>query len=111
MSKKTDKRLVIFIYAAIVVVTLVAFAPVRHSELLNYDDLDHVIKNYHIHNGISFGSGRWAFTTRFFESWIPLAWLSHALDCQMFGLDGGGHHITSLLIHLANSPLPYLYRA
>jgi Tfp pilus assembly protein PilF len=35
-------------------------------------------------------------------NWHPVTWLSHALDCQLFGLDAGFHHLTSLAIHAAN---------
>jgi tetratricopeptide (TPR) repeat protein len=34
--------------------------------------------------------------------WHPLTWLSHMIDCQVFGLRPGGHHLTSLLFHIAN---------
>jgi tetratricopeptide (TPR) repeat protein len=35
--------------------------------------------------------------------WHPLTWLSHMLDVQAFGLRAGGHHATSLLLHLAST--------
>jgi len=34
--------------------------------------------------------------------------MSHALDCQVFGLNPIGHHYTSLLFHLANAVLLFL---
>ena len=34
--------------------------------------------------------------------WQPLTWLSHMIDCQLFGLRAGWHHFTSLLFHIAN---------
>jgi len=40
--------------------------------------------------------------------WHPLTWLSHMLDCQLFGLDPGGPHLTNLFFHTANSLLLFL---
>jgi tetratricopeptide (TPR) repeat protein len=48
---------------------------------------------------------RWAFTTGHASNWHPLTWLSHMLDCQLFGLDAGRHHFTNLLLHIANTLL------
>ena len=30
------------------------------------------------------------------------------LDCQLFGLNPGGHHLTNLMLHLANTLLLFL---
>jgi hypothetical protein len=45
---------------------------------------------------------KWAFTSYEHSNWHPLTWLSHALDCQWFGLDPGPHHETNLLLHIVN---------
>jgi Tfp pilus assembly protein PilF len=44
----------------------------------------------------------WAFTTKSQANWHPLTWLSHMFDCELYGLRPWGHHLSSLLIHLAN---------
>jgi protein O-mannosyl-transferase len=36
------------------------------------------------------------------SNWHPLTWLSHAADCQMFGLNPAGHHDTNVLLHALN---------
>ena len=47
--------------------------------------------------------------TTFRESnWHPLTWLSHMLDCQMFGLKPAGHHLVNLALHAINAALLYL---
>ena len=48
---------------------------------------------------------QWAFTSLYASNWHPLTWLSHMLDCQIYGLKPGGHHVTNLLLHLVNSLL------
>ena len=46
----------------------------------------------------------WAFAEPHFGNWHPLTWLSHMLDCQVFGLSHpGGHHLTNVLLHAASS--------
>jgi hypothetical protein len=35
-------------------------------------------------------------------NWIPLSYLSHALDFQFFGLDPAGHHLVNVFLHVAN---------
>src|SRR5208282_2077632 len=49
-----------------------------------------------------------AFYTSTAPYWHPLTWLSHMLDCELFGLKAWGHHLTSLLLHVANTFLVFL---
>jgi Tfp pilus assembly protein PilF len=51
----------------------------------------------------------WAFTTFHAANWHPLTWLSHMLDCQMFGLNAGGHLVVNVLIHSSNTLLLFLF--
>jgi tetratricopeptide (TPR) repeat protein len=41
-------------------------------------------------------------------NWHPLTWISHMLDCQLFGLKSWGHHFTNILLHSANTVLLFL---
>jgi len=50
----------------------------------------------------------WAFTHAQVGNWIPLTTLSHMLDCQVFGLQAGGHHLVNVLWHAANAVLLFL---
>ncbi|MCJ7693528.1 MAG: hypothetical protein MUO22_08950, partial [Sedimentisphaerales bacterium] len=49
-----------------------------------------------------------AFTTTEAANWHPVTWLSHMLDCRLFGLEPAWHHITSLALHIANTLLLFL---
>ena len=40
--------------------------------------------------------------------WGPLTWLSHMLDCQLYGLHPWGHHLTNVLLHAATTILLFL---
>ena len=47
----------------------------------------------------------WAFTHVDSSNWHPLTWISHMLDCQLYGLNAGGHHLTNVLLHTATAIL------
>jgi len=68
---------------------------------VQYDDPVYIANNPHVSGGITWSGMVWAFTHSFAGNWFPLTWISHMLDCQLFGLDAGGHHFTNLAIHTA----------
>jgi tetratricopeptide (TPR) repeat protein len=86
----------------LVVATLALYHSVSSHPFLNYDDDLYILHNPHVHAGLSWETFKWAFTTFYASNWHPLTWLSHALDWQMFALNAGGHHETSLLFHVIN---------
>jgi len=90
------------------VVVLVAYNPVTHNGFLNYDDDRYITDNPHVRAGLTWATVKWAFTTYDEANWAPLSWLSHALDCELFGLNPLGHHYVSVLLHAANTVLLFL---
>ncbi len=82
--------------------TLALYYPVHNHPFVNYDDGLYVSENDQVQAGMTWLTVKWAFTTFDVGTWHPLTWLSHALDCQLFGLDPSGHHDTSLLLHTLN---------
>src|SRR5882724_1845071 len=83
------------------VTTLLLYNPVSHFQFINYDDDGYVTRNFQVRGGISLKNVKWAFTTFDASNWHPLTWLSHMLDCQVFGLNPSGHHYVNLLIHVS----------
>lgn len=81
-------------------ITVLVFGQVATFDFVAYDDQRYVYENEHVQCGLSLAAIRWALTTFHFANWHPLTWLSHMLDCQLFGLDAGWHHLTSLTLHL-----------
>lgn len=73
-----------------------------------YDDQEYICTNLHIMHGPTIVGIVWAFTHSYSDNWHPLSWLSHMLDCWMYGLDAGGHHLTNVLLHAANAVLLFL---
>lgn len=82
-------------------------AVLRHS-FINFDDGNYVSDNPWVRSGFTRAGVVWAFTTVDDFYWQPLTWLSHMLDCQLFGLQAGWHHLANLLLHTANSVLVFL---
>jgi len=75
---------------------------------VNWDDPGYVVENLQVQQGLTQATLRWAFTSTAEANWHPLTWLSHALDCQLFGLNPAGHHFTSVLLHSLNAAILFL---
>lgn len=97
-----------FVALGIALATLLVFLPVRDHEFITYDDPDYVTENPMVQAGLTLAGVQWAFTTFHANNWHPLTWLSHMLDCTLFGLDSGVHHLVSVLLHSANAVLLFL---
>ncbi len=87
------------------VVTLLLYGRTLFHDFVSYDDAEYVTANPVVQRGLTFEGVTWAFTTRATGNWHPVTWLSHMLDCQLYGLWPTGHHLTNLLLHLANTLL------
>jgi len=87
------------------VVTVLVYLPVRHFTFLNWDDLSYVSTNDYVRGGITWEGIVWSFTHSHSANWFPLTWMSHMLDCQIYGLNPAGHHLTNVLFHAANTVL------
>ena len=103
--KFSQRQILVLISIVLVAATFVAYEPIRHSGFILLDDQWYVTDNPHVTGGITKQSIVWAFTKSYASNWHPLTWLSHMLDCEIYGLNPLGHHITSVLIHIANSVL------
>lgn len=94
--------------ALLALITLMLYWPTRHFEFNNYDDAQYLTTNPHVQSGLTWDTIGWSFTTGYAANWHPLTWLSHALDYTMYGTNAGGHHLTGVLFHIADSVLLFL---
>ena len=92
----------------LVAATWATFADVGSHGFLIYDDGGYVANNARVQAGVTLANVRWAFTTFDMANWHPLTWLSHMLDCTLYGLDARGHHLTNLWLHAGNAVLLFL---
>ncbi len=88
-------------------VGLVFAQTVRHG-FVNIDDGVYVSENPHILRGLTASGIAWVFSHSHVGNWHPLTGLSHMLDCQIYGLNAGGHHLTNVLLHAATAILLFL---
>ncbi len=87
---------------------LVAYAGVRQHDYVNFDDPEYVVQNRHVTSGLSAANVAWALTAVHSANWHPLTWMSHMLDCSLYGLEPGGHHLTNVLLHALATVLLFL---
>lgn len=107
-TKVSRAPLELVVCVCLAVATFVVFEEVWNHEFVNYDDTLYVTNNGHVQTGLTGEGVIWSLTTTHASNWHPLTWLSHMLDCQIYGLKAGGHHLTSLLFHIANALLLFL---
>ncbi len=105
MEESYNKLKALLIYVVLALATFIAYEQVRNHDFISYDDDKYVCENRHVMDGLTSDSIRWAFTTDHAGYWHPLTWLSHMLDCQLFGTNPGWHHVTNVLFHIANTLL------
>ena len=103
-----ERQPVAYIMCALSLLVFLAYSPVLSGDFISYDDPFYVTGNNPVKGGLTFQGIAWAFTTFHSYNWHPVTWLSHMLDVQLFGLNPMGHHLTSLLFHVANSLLLFV---
>jgi len=108
MFRHLNKYVPFFICLALTLTTLVVYWQVRNCKFIDFDDDLYVTENSTVQNGLTWQGIKWAFTTTHAYNWHPLTWISHMLDCQLYGLSPAGHHFTNLLLHIANTLLLFL---
>ena len=113
-SKNTHKETFFNIRRDVLVCLFLALATfavywqVRNYEFVDYDDPEYVTENRYVRAGLNFEGIKWSFTATVAANWHPLTWLSHMLDCQLYGINSGWHHITNLFFHIANTLLLFI---
>jgi len=94
----------------LVLTTFGVYARVLTHDFNNFDDPVYVTENFMVINGLTIDNIAYAFNINVAKRayWHPLTWLSHMLDCELFGVNAGWHHLTNLLLHIGNSLLLFL---
>jgi len=109
MYQQAEKFWIFPLYLGLATVTLAVFWQVHNFEFTNYDDNLYVTENKHISSGLKWENIVWVFTNTHVGNWHPLTGLSHILDCQLFGLNPGRHHLVNLLFHIVNTLLLFAF--
>jgi len=97
------------IAGALAIVTLAIYAQVIGHQFITLDDPTYIQENPMVNRGVTGAGLVWAFTTFYATNWHPLTWISHMIDCQLFGTNAGGHLLLNALIHVANTLLVFWF--
>lgn len=103
MNKKS-----ILILLILSVLTLAVYWDVQQFDFIHYDDVSYIRDNNQVRSGLTLRGFMWALTDIHTGYWHPLTWFSHMLDWQLFGFHAGGHHWSSVVIHLCNTLLLFV---
>ena len=98
-SLPTSRPIIIGICIVLAAITWLVFGQTLGHQFVTYDDPQYVYSNPDITAGLSMQGALWALTHAVAGNWHPLTILSHMLDCQLFGLNPAGHHLTNVLLH------------
>ena len=108
-SNSVSRGQVVLICILLFLLVVWAFFPSLRNGFVDYDDDVYVTANTHVQSGLTLAGMVWSLgSTAGGNYWHPLTWLSHMLDCQIFGLRPWGHHLTSVLFHSANTVLLFV---
>jgi Flp pilus assembly protein TadD len=99
-SNNDNKFLAVACFVSIT--TILVYLPALQNGFVAWDDNLFVYKNSDIAS-ISLKSLKWMFTTFHATLWLPLTWLSHAVDYAVWELNPMGHHLTSIIFHGLNT--------
>ena len=88
--------------AAAFLLTCVVYLPSLGNQFVGWDDDKYIFENPYIRS-LDLPFLKWAFFDFHASNWHPLTWISHAVDYAVWGLNPLGHHLTSTILHAANT--------
>src|SRR5437667_185030 len=89
---------------AVAALTCLVFLPALDGRFLPWDDESNLVAN-RAWRGLGPSQLGWMLTSFHKGHWIPVTWLSFAVDYLVWGMDPRGYHLTNVLIHGANAGL------
>src|SRR5262245_31162490 len=108
MSHSPSQSRLLLPAVGLAITTALVYFPVVSHGFVSYDDSRDILHNTVVGRGLTLDGVRWAFTTGMGGNWIPLVWLTHMIDCQLWGLGAGGHHATDMLLHVASTVILFV---
>lgn len=92
---------------AAAVICLLLYLPALQCGFINFDDPEYVLNNPVIRQ-LGPDSLAQMFLHAHVGWWMPLTWLSLAIDYHFWGLNPVGYHLTNILLHALNTGLVVL---
>jgi protein O-mannosyl-transferase len=106
--ERRRRRFTVLSCLLLVIGTAAVYGSLARHPFVDFDDQYYVTQNEHVQAGLSWKTFLWSFNVGYAQNWHPLTWLSHALDCQLYGLNPPGHHLTNLAFHALNVVILFL---
>jgi tetratricopeptide (TPR) repeat protein len=106
-SAAPDRSLLLLTSLALAALVAIVFAQLAGHAFITLDDGLYVTRNPVVQGGLTWANVSWALTAGA-PYWHPVTWLSHMLDVELFGMNAGGHHAVSVLLHIVNTILLFL---
>jgi tetratricopeptide (TPR) repeat protein len=103
-----DRWTVLTVCIFLAAMTWLVFGQTLRHEFVSFDDNLYVCENPAVTHGLNLKGVGWAFTHIVVANWHPLTMMTHMLDCRLYGLNAGGHHLTNVLLHTASVILLFL---
>jgi Tfp pilus assembly protein PilF len=103
--KLSENQLFASVCLILGLITLALYWPCWKNNFISVDDFSYITLNPHVTDGRIVDNLKWAFTSTDQANWHPLTWISHMVDCRLFGLVPGAHHMMNVLFHIANTLL------
>src|SRR5947208_11188513 len=95
-----SRGITIVIYLLLAGISLAVFGQTIRHDFVNFDDDLYVYNAPAIQAGLTIKGVALAFISPHARNWHPLTTISHMLDCQLYGLNAGGHHATNVILHI-----------
>ncbi len=92
------------IVAILICLVLLLYGQIIHFDFLNYDDPTFTTQNHLVQKGLTWQGVQEIFSNPDYFC-MQISFLSHMLDCQLYGLSAGKHHLSNLILHLLNTLL------
>jgi hypothetical protein len=100
-----SKQTAFYVSSFLAIGTLLLYWPAGHYDFVLADDYQYICHNPPVLKGLSWDGIRWSIWSMYASNWHPLTWMSHMVDCSLYGLHPGGHHLTNIFLHTANTVL------
>jgi len=107
-SSPSCRRVAFGICTGLAALVFIVFGQTARFGFVNLDDANYVYQNPIVKNGLSPGGIQWAFTHVLVGHWHPLTTIAFMVDCQLFGVWAGGHHMVNVLLHATTAALLFL---